>query len=157
MITLSKELIATLESDCGHDLEEIIRARRRRDFEALQSLLSFDPSVKAAHRRNALYALGRWGVPTVVPAIRRLLPLLDEMELVSAVDALGRLGTPEALEGIVEHVDHPSPHVRKFAAHALGRIHSTKARSQLRKMADHDTVNYIRELASKILRNEEAQ
>jgi HEAT repeat protein len=151
MATISKKLLATLESACATDLEQVIEDRKQEDFEALQSLLSLDSSVKPEHRTKALYALGRWGDPTPVPEIRNILPYIDEIGRISAIDALGRLGTEEALTGVLEYVNDPSPHVRKFVAHALGRMNTPEAWAKLKEIETTDPLDFVREQASKIL------
>lgn len=152
MPSISNELLRALESDESCELDQIVKDGNQEDLEALQSLLSMDPSVHPEHRRKALYALGRWGDPTSVSAIKALLPQLDEGERIAAVDALGRLGTQEAFEGVVDYVTDPSPHVRKFAIHALGRIGTPEARAKLVEIEAADSVEYVRALASKYVK-----
>ena len=152
MANISKELLRALESDDSGELDQVIKERKEEDFEALQSLLSLDPSVNPEHRRKALYALGRWGDPAPVSAINNLLPQLDEAERITAVDALGRLGTPEALAGVLACVADPSPHVRKFATHALGRIDTPEAQAKLKEIEANDSADFVRDVASKYLK-----
>ena len=151
MAEVSKELMEAFESDDAGGLCRLIKERRPQDFEALQHFLSVDPSVNPQHRRKALYALGRWGDPTVVTAIRAILPHLDEAGRISAVDALGRLGTEEALVGVLQYVNDTSLRVRKFVTHALGRINTPEAKAKLKEIEAKDAVGYIRTLASKYL------
>ena len=151
MAAMSNELLAALESDESGDLDEIVRRRRQEDFETLLRLLSMDPSGKQAHRVKALYALGRWGNPAAVPAIRRLLPHLDEDERTRAIDALGRLGTREALQSILEYANDASLFVRKFVTLALGRIGAPEARAKLKEIERSDPAEHIRALASRCL------
>jgi HEAT repeat protein len=151
MANISKELLEALEADESGELDQVIKDARQEDFEALQSLLSLDPSVNPQHRARALYALGRWGDPTPVPAIHNILPHLDETGRISAIDALGRLGTEEALTGVLEHVNDPSPHVRKFVTYALGRMNTPEARAKLKEIETTDPLDFVRERASKIL------
>ncbi|RCV64290.1 HEAT repeat [Methanophagales archaeon] len=154
MTKISKELLGALESDSAHDLEHVLKEKKKGDFEALQSFLSLDPSINPKHRAKAIYALGRWGDPAPVADIRRILPRLDEAGRISAIDALGRLGTNEALAGVLEYVNDPSPHVRKFVAHALGKINTSEARAKLKEIEAKDQVDYIRAIASKYLKSE---
>jgi HEAT repeat protein len=153
MATLSKELTAVLDCDCPQELEGVLKARRPEDFQALQSLLSLDSSIKPGHRSNALYLLGRWGDPAPVSNICRILPQLNESGRISAIDALGRLGTREALTAILDYVSDPSFHVRKFVVRALGRINSPEAQTRLREIEAKDPVDYIRHQASAYLRH----
>lgn len=149
MTPVSGELLRAIESDCSQDMTQVIRDKKREDFAGLQEFLSLDPSVNPQHRVKAISALGRWGDPTLVPAIRGILPHLDERGRISAVDALGRLGTEEALGGVLEQANDPSPQVRKFVTRALGRINKPEAQAKLRQMADADPADFVRALASK--------
>ncbi len=87
MAELPEDLRAALDSDDAEEFGQLLRRRRPEDFQALQELLSPEPSIPPDHRTKAMYALGRWGDPSVVPAIRRLLPELDERGRISAVSA----------------------------------------------------------------------
>ena len=153
MAQISEKLRRALESDDACQLGSVIKEAKREDFEALQTFLSLDPSVNPEHRKKAIYALGRWGDPAPVAAIRSLLPHLDEAGRISAIGALGRLGTKKALEGVLDCTTDPSPHIRKFVARALGRINTSEARAKLREIEDKDEVDYIRAIASKHLRS----
>ena len=153
MAHVTEELRRALESDDSVELDQIIKDGKQQDFEALQRLLSMDPSVKPEHRRKALYALGRWGDPSQVGAINSLLPQLDEGERITAVDALGRLGTPEALDGVLGCVNDSSPYVRKFATRALGRIDTPEAQAKLKEIAANDSEDYVRAVASRYLKS----
>lgn len=148
MAKVSKKLLRALESDCAEDLCQVIKEAKNENFEALQTFLSLDPSIKPEHRTKAIHALGRWGDPAPVAAIRSVLPDLDEAGRISAIDALGRLGTREALTGILDYVDDSSPHVRKFVTRALGRINTPEARAKLKEIEAKDPVDYIRAIAS---------
>ena len=141
-----------MEADCAHSVEEVMKAKSKEDFQALQSLLSKDASVKPGQRAKVFYMLGRWGDPAPVSAIREILPRLDETEKVSALDALGRLGTKEALDGILEHTGDSSPQVRKFAARALARIDRPDAQRKLKEIQAKDPVDYVRNLAAKYVK-----
>jgi HEAT repeat protein len=151
MTGIRTELLRALEADESGDLDAIIARRRPEDFEALRSLLTPDPAVKRTHRAKAIYALGRWGDPAVVEAIRDLLPDLDEDERTKAIDALGRLGTAEALDGIVAYANDASMPVRKFVTRALARINTPRARAVLSELERTDPSDYIRSLASRHL------
>lgn len=151
--TMSTALREALESDCAHGLEPVLQTRENKDFKALQGFLSKQPSTKTKpYRAKAMYLLGRWGDPAPVKAIRRLLPRLDEMERVTAIDALGRLGTEEALQGVLKCSDDPSPQVRKFVVKALAKLNRPEATQRLKKMSSKDSVNWVRTTASKHLR-----
>lgn len=154
MAKISEELRKALEADESCELDQVIKEGKSQDFEALQSLLSMDPSVDPQHRRKALYALGRWGDPAPVDAINKLLPELDEGERVTAVDALGRLGTEAALTGLLNCASDPSPDVRKFVARALGRIDLPEAQKKLKEIETDDSVDYVRDMASKHLKSD---
>lgn len=149
MAELPDELQAALDADDAGELSQLLRRRRPEDFEALQSLLTIDPSVPADHRTKALHAVGLWGDPIVVPTIIRLLPQLDERSLISALSALGRLGTPEALAAVIEHADEPSPQVRKIAVLALSRNATPEARRKLQDVAASDPVDWVRATAER--------
>lgn len=151
MAQVSEALLGALESDCATDLEYVIKEKKQEDFEVLQGFLSLDPSISSQHRTRALYALGRWGNPVVVDNIRRILPDLDEAGRISAVDALGRLGTHEALEGILNRANDPSPQVRKVVVYALSKSNALEARVKLREIATRDPIDYVRERASKYI------
>lgn len=149
MAELSKELRAALEAEESGELARLLTRRRSADFQALRSMLSLAPSIPPDFRRKAMYALGRWGDPSVVPEIRRLLPQLDEGERIAAISALGQLGTQEAVAAVIEFADDRSPQVRKSAALALKRTRSPEAEAKLRDIAVNDPLSWIRELAAR--------
>ncbi len=128
-------------------LDQLIRQKRPEHFEALQRLVSTTPATESRFRQKALYALGRWGDPSVVPLLVAVLPALADKERMTAIDALGRLGTDDAREAIVSHTADPSPQVRKFVVEALARLGGTEASASQREMAAHDPEDWIRDLA----------
>lgn len=138
MTEMPDELRQALSADESCDLDAIIRQRRPADFEALRRLLRADPADGTLHRARAIYALGRWGDPVVVTAIRDLLPSMDQDERITAIDALGRLGTEEAVGGILEYVGDESPPVRKFVTRALARINTPSAQAGLSRLQRAD-------------------
>ena len=149
MARLPVRLREALEADDAEELGRLLQRRRPEDFAALRALLTPDPSVPTDHRTKALHALGVWGDPAVVPAIRQLLPHLDERGRMSAVGALGRLATPEAVAAILERVEDPSPQVRKLAVWALRRSGTPEARQKLSEVATNDPVEWVREAAAR--------
>jgi len=149
MAELPEDLRAALDSDDAEEFGQLLRRRRPEDFQALQELLSPEPSIPPDHRTKAMYALGRWGDPSVVPAIRRLLPELDERGRISAVSALGHLGTAEAVAAIIEHADDPSPQVRQAATLALARSSTPDAQAKLQEVAANDPLPWIRDVAAR--------
>jgi HEAT repeat protein len=144
-----QELRDALEADDAEELNRIIRRRSREHFEILRGLLVPDRAVSPEERRKALYVLGRWGDPGVVPDIRRVLPDLGEGERIAAVAALGRLGTAAAAEAVADHAEDPSPQVRKAVVNALGRLDRPEARQVLRAIEERDRLAWIRDLAAK--------
>jgi HEAT repeat protein len=150
-LPLPDELTRALEAEEAEGLNEIIRAHREGDFESLRGLVSTDPSVDKGHRNKALYALGRWGNPSVVPDIERVLPELDETGRIAAIDALGQLGTEQALEAVTRYSSDPAPQVRKAVVLALSRIGAPEAQTRLRAMANEDPEEWIRGLAARHL------
>jgi hypothetical protein len=106
MTSASPELQLALESDCATGVEEVIAARRGEDLEALRNMLRPDAPVSPAFRQNAIQLLGLWGDAESAPAIRALLPELDERQRINAVDALGRLGGPEAEASVLDATLH---------------------------------------------------
>jgi HEAT repeat protein len=144
---LSPELKAALDAEESELLNRIIRAGKREHFESLRRL-ALDPTAQTEYRTKALYALGRWGDPSVVPDLVRILPELEERERIAAIDALGRLGTKESLDAIAPYADDPSPQVRKFVVKALGRIGGREAESKLQAIARQDPQEWVRELAA---------
>ena len=157
MPELTNELRSALGSDCAHDLEFVLEKRRPEDFEALQSLLTMAPAVKPEQLTKVIALLGRWGDPSPVTTIRDILPNLDESGRISAIDALGRLGTGEALEGVLNYVDDPSPHVRKFVVYALDRSETPRTREVLRRIAETDPSEFVRKAASRHLHPDEQE
>ena len=153
MAQITEKLRRAFESDDACDLGRVIKSGKQEDFEALQALLSLEPSVNPEYRKKAIYALGRWGDPAPVAAISSLLPHLDEAGRISAIDALGRLGTKKAVEGVLDYATDPSPHIRKFVARALGRINTSEARAKLKEIEAKDEVDYVRAIATKHLRS----
>lgn len=144
---LPAELEAALRSFEAGALDRVIERKRPEDFEALQRLLGPDRPARPDSRQRAIYALGRWGDTRVVPDIVRLLPELSESHRITAIEALGRLGTQTAGAAVEEYADDPSPHVRKFVVEALSRIGDPAAEKRLRRMAERDPADWVRNLA----------
>jgi HEAT repeat protein len=142
MPTISEALREALESDCAHSLEPVLKARRSEDYQALLEFLEQPP--KPELRLTALHLLGRWGDRTVVSAIQRVLPDLDELGRCRAIDALGRLGGPEARAEMLKQTDDPSPQVRKFVVHALKRLGGPNAQDALQRIKQHDPAEFVR-------------
>ena len=151
MIQLPDELRQALGADDAEDLMALLKRRRKRDFRALQGLVSVDPVVPPHFRTKALFALGWWGDPSVVPLIREILPHLDERARISAISALGHIGSQEAVVEIAEHLGERSDQVRKAAVAALSRADTPEAREKLRQVASDDPVPWVRELAARKL------
>jgi HEAT repeat protein len=149
MADLSEELRAALEAEESGELVQLLGRRRPEDFAALRELLLFDASIPTDFRMKAMFALGRWGDPSVIPDIIRLLPDLGERERISALAALGHLARPEAVPAILEFADDASPQVRKAAALALSRISTPEATAKLKDIAAKDPVSWIRDLAAR--------
>ncbi len=150
-LSLPRELRIALEAEEAGELNEIIRAHRKDHFDTLRKLVTTDPAVPKEYRNKALYALGRWGDPRVVPDIERVLPEMDEAGRIAALDALRRLGTDQALETAAGYARDPSPQVRKFAIQALDRIGGPRAQTTLRDIATEDPEEWIRGLAARNL------
>jgi HEAT repeat protein len=153
MPEISKELRLALESIDSTNLDAIIRKKKKEDLDALIQLVSMDPSIESKYRTRSIYALGRWGDPKSVEVIGRVLPKLDEIGKVTAIDSLGRLGTKEALDLIFDYRTDQSTHVRKFVTNALARIDLPKSRIALEEIKEKDSEPYIRSLASMHLTN----
>lgn len=130
-------------------LDRIIDRKRKEDFEALRALLAEGTGVDPDDRQRAIYALGRWGDPSVVPEVVSLLPTLKESHRITAIEALGRLGTGPARTAVESCADDPSPQVRKFVVEALARFRGPAAKATLRKIAREDAEPWVRELAAK--------
>jgi HEAT repeat protein len=142
--TIPSELKSALEAEEAGELNEIIRRHGPEHFKILRELAT----DKTEHRNKALYALGRWGDPRVIPDIERILSGLDETGRIAALDALGRLGRKQALTAVMRSSSDPSPQVRKMAIEALGRIGGPEARQQLRAIAEKDPQEWIRKQAA---------
>ena len=138
MTEVPGELRQALDADESCDLDEIIRQHRPADFEALRSLLA-DPAAGTLRQTRAIYALGRWGDPAAVKAIRDLLPGLGYDGRITAIDALGRLGTEEAVNAILEYANDESLPMRKFVSRALARIGTPRARAALSGLQRDDS------------------
>ena len=146
---MSDELKRALEAFEIGALDAIIEKKRPEDFRALRRLLSPAADVKPEDRQRAIYALGRWSDPSVVPDVAALLPSLRESHRITAIEALGRLGTKEAREAVEPFATDPSPHVRKFVVEALGRMSGSAAEAALRKIAQRDAEGWVRDLAAR--------
>lgn len=146
---LSPELKDALKAFEIGALDRIIEAKRKEDFDALRRLVSKDVDVNANDRQRAIYALGRWGDPSVVPEIVSLLSTLKESHCMTAIEALGRLGTNPARVAIESYASDPSPHVRKFVVEALNRLGDPAADATLLKIVQDDREAWVRDLASR--------
>ncbi len=151
MAKISARLQKALDSDCADDINQIIEANRKTDFDRLRQLVSPSPDVEPRHRTRAIYALGRWGDDTVVADIVQAMPVLDELGRLTAIDSLGRLESDAALQEIIKHTDDPSFHVRKFTIHALGRYDVQEAKAKLIEIREKDPDPQLRTLAADYL------
>ncbi len=152
MPELTAELRAALEAEESGELVRLVNRKRSQDFAALRELLSVESSAPPDFRTKAMFALGRWGEPSVIPDIVRLLPTLSERERISALTALGHLGRPEAASAILEFAHDASPQVRKAATVALRRISTPEAIAKLEDIAANDPLPWIRDFAARRLR-----
>jgi HEAT repeat protein len=154
MSAMSPQLELAMESSCATGVEEVIEARRPEDLATLRALLA-DDDAPASARQNAIHILGRWGDVESAPAIRALLPNLDERQRINTVDALGRLGGPDAEDAALELSGDESPDVRRFAAYALSRLGTETARIRLGEMAGNDPEPTVRTAAVSSLDREQ--
>jgi HEAT repeat protein len=154
MSAMSPQLELAMQSSCATGVEEVIEARRPEDLATLRALLA-DEDAPASARQNAIHILGRWGDVESAPAIRALLPNLDERQRINAADALGRLGGPDAEHAVLELTGDESPDVRRFAAYALSRLGTETARIQLGEMAGNDPEPSVRAAAVSSLDREQ--
>ena len=141
------DLAEALEAFEAGPLDHLIRQKRPEHLEALKRLASSPSETESRFRQKALYALGRWDDPSVVPLLVTVLPELPERERMTAIDSLGRLGTDEGRDAIASYTADPSPQVRKFVVQALARLGGTEAAASLEEMAAHDPEGWIRDLA----------
>ncbi len=148
MKQFSTELTNAIESDCAHSMEPLMEAKRSQDLKDMLDLLKEDVGTSNA-RARALYALGRWGDPKVVEQISEALPLFNDLERASAIDALGRLGSAPALASVISLQDDPSMQVRKFVVRALSRFKGAKAAKALKYMEENDSEDLVRAYARK--------
>lgn len=147
MARLSKELRAALDSDCAHSLEPVAASLSEGDLDALIELV--DPAANPLRRQKAVHLLGGSGRESAVPAIVRLLPVIDEAERCRAISALGRLGGPEAFQAIVGCAGDASPQVRKFVAYALRQLDEPGADAALAKIEREEQVDWVRSLVKR--------
>ncbi len=148
-IPISEELEQALNAEESGELSKIVQSRTPEHFESLLRLVTNASDVDPNHRIKAIYVLGQWGNPSVIPDIEGVLPQLDEAGRIAAVDALGRLGTQQAVELISRYIDDPAPQVRKFVIQALSRIGNLDAQTKLSQIANEDPENWLRGLAYK--------
>jgi HEAT repeat protein len=136
MIELRHELRLALEAEDRDRLERVVASGDEDDFEDLQALVR-DEETPSVFRRTALYALCRWPGKDeeAVETIASVLPRLEEVERMAAVNALGRIGTEQALEVVAARADDPAPDVRWEVAKALDRIGTPSAAAALRDLA----------------------
>jgi HEAT repeat protein len=73
----------------------------------------------AGRRCDAAVALGEIGLPSAVPALRKMLRDQDTMVRVCSVKALGQIGGPEATELVEKALRDPEDAVRHHARKAL--------------------------------------
>jgi HEAT repeat protein len=151
---MSPQLELAMQSSCATGVEEVIEARHPEDLAILRGLLT-DGDAPASARQSAIHILGRWGDAESAPAIRALLPNLDERQRINAVDALGRIGGPDAEDAVLELSGDESPDVRRFAAYALSRLSTETARIQLGEMARNDSEPSVRAAAVSSLDREQ--
>ncbi len=145
---LTPELKYALDSFEQGALDRVVRMKRPEDYSALCRLAAAD-AADPNLRQRAVQALGRWGDTSAVADIAAFLlsPDTKESHRITAIEALGRLGTKPAREAVESFAAHPSPQVRKFVVRALGQIGDSAAKTKLRKMAESDDTEWLRELA----------
>jgi HEAT repeat protein len=143
---------SALRAEESGALDAIIAARRPADLEALRTIAHNDhASFDNRDQRKALYALGRWGDPSLADDIAQVLPRLDPSSRIAAIDALGRLGGPAIVPIVTAYSDDESPQVRKFVVQALGRIGTPNALEELRRIRGAKMEEaWLRELADRV-------
>jgi HEAT repeat protein len=153
MITLPKQLELALNADDADRMNRIIAEANPDHFELLEVLVR-DAETPMNYRRRALSALGRWPGRGAEAAaiIAAVLPGLNELERIAAVNALGRVGSEAALEPVLACTADESPDVRLQAARALNQIGTNRALGALDDMATHDGVDYVRDRARRLRR-----
>jgi len=110
----------------------VIALRRAQLSEAVpevNSLLLSDPAVSV--RRSAAIALGEFGDPAALPALRQALD--DDSEIVQlwAIKSIGRLGDRDSVIRLIDLLDSPDSGFRSYAAQALGQIGDQRATEPL--------------------------
>lgn len=142
-------------SACDYEDVSVLRSASPEFVAELIDRLQQDVLMSAAHRQRTLYILGRLGDPSAVEPVQRLLPRLDERERLTAIEALGRIGTQEAIDLVIQYADDPSADVRRFVVTALRRTNAPAAAEQLRRMADEDAAEFVRDKARRAYREVE--
>jgi HEAT repeat protein len=151
VVAVSQKLREALDAIESGELDALILEGDPSDLEELRSLISTDPTINPNDRTKAIYAVGRWGDTASAPRITTVLPELDEIGTITAVDTLGRLGTPEAISAVAELAQHESPHVRKFVVEALGKSSSPEAQEKLIDIEARDPAKFVRDRAQKFI------
>jgi HEAT repeat protein len=146
-MAMSQKVRSALSAFESGELDAIVQERDPSDLEELRHLVSTDPDIHPSYRTKAIYALGRWQDEPSASRIVNVLPELDEVGTITAVDALGRIGTPEAIDAAVGLAEHESPHVRKFVAEALGDSSQPEAQQKLIEMESNDPAEFVRDSA----------
>jgi HEAT repeat protein len=149
---IPSRLASALRAEESGPLDGIIASRRPEDLEAFRAIARNDNAAfDGRDQQKALYALGRWGDPTLANDIVHVLPRLDPSTRIAAIDALGRLGDAETVPIVSAYSDDESPQVRKFVVLALGRIGTQRARDELRRIRDVKTEEeWLRELVDRV-------
>lgn len=110
----------------------IIALRRAQLSQAVPEvigLLLSDPAV--AVRRAAANALGEFGDPAALPALRQALDDDSETVQLWAIRSIGRLRDRESVDHLIDLLDSPDSGFRSYAAQALGQIGDQRATEPL--------------------------
>jgi HEAT repeat protein len=150
-MAISQRLRKALDSEESGELDAIVQERDPSDLEELRRLVSTDPNIDSSDRTKAIYALGRWDDEPSVSRIVNVLPELDEVGTITAVDSLGRIGTTEAINAVTALADDDSPHVRKFVVEALAKSSSPEAQQKLVDMEANDPAEFVRGRARRLI------
>ena len=128
-------------------LLKIINENRPEVYKALKAIIDNRNEYNDSYVQKALFALGRWKNPEIVSSINQILPDLNEIQRVTAVNALGNIGNQQALKVLVKYSNDSSAQVRSALIDALSNYKDSQAQRIILSISKNDTTEWVRNKA----------
>lgn len=144
---IPNDLRNALEAFESSWLLKIINENRPEVYKALKAIIDNRNEYYDSYVQKALFALGRWKNPEIVSSINQILPDLNEIQRVTAVNALGNIGNQQALKVLVKYSNDSSAQVRSALIDALSNYKDSQAQRIILSISKNDTTEWVRNKA----------